>query len=337
MKNKECSMNPFKAFRIHNNNGAIGAGLEAVCLEDLNEGEVVIEAAYSGINFKDALAATGKGKVVKRFPLVGGIDVSGTVISSTNVHFKEGDEVLAAGAGLGEQYDGGFAEYVRVNADCVVPLPKGLTLYEAMVIGTPGFTAALALNRLEENHQNPANGPIVITGASGGVGNLAVDIFANRGYEIAAITGKRLQEERLKHLGAHKVLPYDEILFGGRPLESAIWGGAVDSVGGEILAWLTRTVKEWGNIACIGLAGGHELDTTVMPFILRGVSILGISSANCPHTLRCEIWHRLGCELKPQHLDLIHSKTVKLDELMPVFKSMMMRETEGRTVVQIKQ
>jgi len=329
-------MNQFLAFRIHNNDGVIRAGLESITMDDLNDGEVVIEAAYSGINFKDALAATGRGKILKRFPLVGGIDVSGTVAGSKSIRFKEGDAVVIAGAGLGERYDGGFAEYVRIKADCVVPLPNSLTPFEAMVIGTPGFTAALALHRLEENHQDPAKGPIVITGASGAVGNLAVDIFANEGYDVTAVTGKKKQKEKLKQLGAHSVLLREEIDMGSRPLERALWGGAVDTVGGEILAWLTRTVKEWGNIASIGLAGGHELNTTVMPFILRGVSILGISSANCPHTLSREIWQRLGYELKPQHLELIHSKTVGLDGLMPVFDAMMARKTEGRTVVKIK-
>jgi len=329
-------MDSFKAFRIHNTDGRIRAGLESISLDDLTEGEVVIEAAFSGINFKDALAATGKGKILKRFPLVGGIDVSGTVMSSRSGEFKEGDAVLVAGAGLGERYDGGFAEYVRIKANCVVHLPKGLTLFEAMVIGTAGFTAALALHRLEDNHQDPAKGPIAITGASGGVGNMAIDIFSGRGYDVTAITGKSAYHEKLKQLGAHKVMQHDEIEMGTRPLERAVWGGAVDNVGGDVLTWLTRTVNEWGNIASIGMAGGFGLNTTVMPFILRGVSVVGISSTNCPHTLKREIWQRLGGELKPQHLDLIHSKTVSLDGLMPVFDAMMERKTEGRTVVKIK-
>jgi NADPH2:quinone reductase len=329
-------MKPFRAFRIHDDNGVIRAGLESVTLDDLSDGEVVIEAAYSGINYKDALAATGKGKILKRFPLTGGIDVSGTVVRSKSKQFKEGDEVLAGSGGLGEWCDGGFAEYVRMRAENIVPLPKGLTLFEAMILGTSGFTAALALHRLEQNNQNPDKGPIVITGASGGVGNLAINIFAERGYSVTAVTGKEAQAAKLKQLGAHAVLLHDEITMGVRPLESALWGGAVDNVGGEMLGWLTRTVKEWGNIASVGNAGGHVLNTTVMPFILRGVSILGISSANCPDALRREIWQRLGSELKPQHLELIHSQTVQLEDLMPVFKAMIGRETQGRTVVKIK-
>ncbi|MFC1748263.1 YhdH/YhfP family quinone oxidoreductase [Pseudomonadota bacterium] len=328
-------MNTFKAFRIHNDNGTIRAGIESIALDDLSEGEVVIKAAYSGINFKDALAGTGKGQILKHFPLVGGVDVSGVVHSSNDKEFKQGDEVLVCGAGLGETFDGGYAEYVRVKADCVVPLPKGLSLFDAMVMGTPAFTAALALHRLEENRQSPCKGPMLITGASGGVGNLAVDIFANGGYEVVAVTGKESQDEKLKQLGANQVLHHNGIKMGQHPLEKSLWGGAVDTVGGDTLAWLTRTIKPWGNIASIGLAADHELNTTVMPFILRGVSILGISSANCPHTLRRKIWQRLGNELRPQHLDIIHSKTIQIDELMPAFEEMLARKTDGRIVVKL--
>jgi len=329
-------MGTFKAFRIHNHEGRISSGLESIDLDNLNDGELVIESAFSGVNFKDALAATGKGKILRRFPLVGGIDVSGTVVSSKSKEFREGDAVLVAGGGLGERYDGGFAEYVRVDAGFVVPLPGGLTLFEAMVIGTAGFTAALALHRLETIGQTPSRGPIAVTGASGGVGCTAIDIFAGRGYQVTAVTGKNAQEEKLKQLGAHAVLRHEDIEMGTRPLESAVWGGAVDNVGGETLAWLTRTVNEWGSIAAIGNAGGFGLETTVMPFILRGVSVVGISSTNCPHPLRKEIWGRLGGDLKPQHLELIHSRTVSLEGLMPVFEAMMERKTEGRTVVKIK-
>ena len=328
-------MDKFRAFRIHNDNGTIRASIEYVSLDDLTEGEVAIKSAYSGINFKDALAATGKGKILRRFPLNGGIDVSGTVHESSNPQFKQGDKVLVTGCGLSEIYDGGYAEYVRIKADCVVPLPESLSLFDAMAMGTPAFTAALALHRMEENHQTPDKGPIAITGATGGVGNLAIDMFSRRGYEVVAITGKQAHEAKLKKLGAHTVLLRDEIDIGMHPLEKGLWGGAVDTVGGETLAWLTRTVKEWGNIASIGLAASHELNTTVMPFILRGVSVLGVSSTNCPCNLRRDIWQRLGNELKPNHLDTITSKTIQLDELVPSFNEMLERKSEGRTVVKI--
>ncbi len=330
-------MDKFHAFRIHYDNGSIRAEIELVMLDELTEGDVVIKAAYSGVNFKDALAGTGKGKILRRFPLNGGIDVSGLVYQSSNPLFKPGDKVLVTGCGLSEVYDGGYAEYVRVKSDCVVPLPESLSLFDAMAMGTPAFTAALALHRMEENHQSPDKGPIVITGATGGVGSLAIDIFSQRGYEVVAITGKQAHEAKLKQLGAHTVLMRDEIEMGHQPLEKGLWGGAVDTTGGDTLAWLTRTVKEWGNIASIGLAASDELNTTVMPFILRGVSILGISSTNCPCELRRKIWQRLGNELKPKHLDSITAKTIKLDELMNSFNDMLERKSEGRTVVQICQ
>jgi NADPH2:quinone reductase len=326
-------MNPFRAFRIYEEHGAVRARIESVPPEVLNDGEILIQSAYSGINFKDALAATGRGKILKRFPLTGGIDVSGTVVRSASSHFKEGDDVLAAGGGIGERYDGGFAEYVRLKEDCAVPLPKGLTLFEAMVLGTAGFTAALALHRFEENQQDPGSGPLVVTGAGGGVGNIAVDMFSNRGYRVTAVTSKKELSDRLQRLGAESILLHDEITMGTRPLENALWGSAVDTLGGPILGWLTRTVKEWGNIACIGNAGGPDLNTTVMPFILRGVNLLGISSANCPHALRLEIWKRLGSDLKPRHLDLIHTQTVPMENLMQACEAMMARQTQGRTVV----
>ncbi len=327
----------FRAFRIHDDHGKHRAGVEELTLDDLSAGEVVIEAAYSGVNYKDALAGTGKGKILRRYPLVGGIDVSGVVVHSDNEQFRAGDEVLVTGCGLSEIYDGGYAEYVRAPADCVVALPPGITLYEAMAMGTPAFTAALALHRMEEMGQRPERGPIVVTGATGGVGNLAIDIFSARGYAVTAITGKAQFNDSLKALGAKEVIDRYTLQMGTRPLEAAQWGGAVDTVGGETLSWLTRTVGEWGNIASIGLAGSHELHTTVMPFILRGASILGISSANCPCPLRRHIWQRLGTDLRPHHLDLIAHRTITLEQLMPTFEEMLAGNAYGRTVVDIKQ
>jgi NADPH2:quinone reductase len=326
----------FRAFRIHTDNNTTRAGLEQLTLDDLTSGEVVIEAHWSGVNYKDALAGTGQGKILRKSPLVGGIDVSGVVVESKSDEFHVGDEVLVTGAGLSEIYDGGYAEYVRVKAECVVPLPRGLTLFEAMAMGTPAFTAALALQRMEENRQNPSRGPIVITGASGGVGSLAIDIFATGGYEVVALTSKQEHEESLKQFGAKRVLLRSELDMGTAPLEQGQWGGAVDTVGGDTLAWLTRTTKERGNIASIGLADEAEFNTTVMPFILRGINLLGISSANCPAALRRKIWKRLGYEIKPQHLDNIVSNTITLDELPAAFDAMLASKSHGRTVVKIK-
>lgn len=326
----------FRAFRIHTDNGTTRAGLEQLTLDDLTAGDVVIEAAWSSVNYKDALAATGKGKILRQSPLVGGIDVAGVVVESSSDEFQVGDEVLVTGAGLSEIYDGGYAEYVRVKSECVVPLPKGLTQFEAMAMGTPAFTAALALHRMEENRQNPSRGPIVVTGATGGVGMLAIDIFATRGYEVVALTGKKEHTEQLLQLGANQVLLRSELEMGEAPLEKGLWGGAVDTVGDDTLAWLTRTTKECGNIAVIGLVAGAEFNTTVMPFILRNINLLGIGSANCPATLRRKIWKKLGNELKPQHLNNIINRTISLDGLPAAFEAILTGKSHGRTVVKIK-
>lgn len=329
-------MNKFRAFRIHTDTNGVRAGIEQLNLEDLTAGDVVIEAAYSGVNYKDALAATGKGKILRRSPLVGGIDVAGTVVESGYPQFHPGDPVLISGAGLSEIYDGGYAEYVRAPANCVTALPAGLSLLEAMVLGTPALTAALALHRMEQLDQEPGKGSILVTGASGGVGNLAVSIFAARGYHVTALTGKAELKDQLIALGATEVISRHDLQMGKRPLEKALWGGAVDTVGGETLAWLTRTVNEWGNIASVGLVGGSELHTTVMPFILRGISIVGINSTTCTSTLRRQLWQQLGSELKPKRLDLIHRETITMEQLMPNFEKILAGKLHGRTVVKIK-
>jgi len=328
-------MDRFRAYRIHETDGVITAGLEELGLDDLAPGEVVIRACYSSINYKDALAATGKGKILRRFPLVGGIDVAGVVTDSEDPRFRAGDRVLVTGCGLGESHDGGFSEVVRVPADWVVPLPAELSLYTAMAIGTAGFTAALAIDRLEQNGLQPDQGPVIVSGASGGVGSIAIDLLDGRGYEVVALTGKTTEALYLNGLGAGSLLVRTDLPTGKRPLEQAQWAGAVDNVGGELLAWLTRTVKPWGSIASIGMAGGIELDTTVMPFILRGVSVLGITSANCPMPRRRRIWQRLAGDLAPRHLDAIVSRVVSLDDLPAVFGQLLAGQHRGRTVVQL--
>jgi acrylyl-CoA reductase (NADPH) len=325
----------FRALRIHQERGATRAVLEELTLADLTPGEVVIETRYSGVNYKDALAATGRGRILRRTPLVGGIDVAGVVAESRDPRFREGDAVLVSGCGLGEDHDGGFAERVRVPAEWIVPLPEGMSAFDAMAIGTAGFTAALAIERLEQNGQRPDHGPVVITGATGGVGSLAIDLLSGRGYAVTALTGKPHAGVYLKGLGARELLDRHGLTLGERPLESAQWAAAVDNVGGAVLAWLTRTVKPWGAIACIGMAGGVELHTTVMPFILRGVSLLGISSANCPKATRWRLWERLASDLRPVHLDAIVSETIGLDGLPGVFENLLSRRHTGRTVVRI--
>jgi len=328
-------MSRFRALRIRQQDGAIHAAIEEISPGEPGPGEVVIEARYSGVNYKDALAATGKGKILRRFPLVGGIDVAGVVAASRDSRFREGDGVLVSGCGLGEENDGGFAERVRVPADWVIPLPAGMSAFDAMALGTAGFTAALAVERLEQNGLHPGHGPVVVTGASGGVGSLAIDMLSGRGYDVTALTGKPAAADYLTGLGARTVLDRETLVMGERPLETALWGGAVDNVGGPVLAWLTRTVRPWGSIAGIGMAGGVELRTTVMPFILRGVSLLGITAANCPMDVRRRLWARLAGDLRPAHLESIVSEVVGLEDLPAVFEKLLSRRHTGRTVVRL--
>lgn len=323
----------FRAFRIHNEHDQVRGALVDMTLDDLSPGAVVIRAAYSSVNYKDALAATGTGKIVRRFPLVGGIDVSGVVDSSTDPRFKSGDEVLVTGYDLGVQQDGGYAGYVRVPADWVVPLPAGLTMFEAMALGTAGFTAGLAIVRLEQIGLRPESGPVIVTGATGGVGSVAVAGLARLGYEVTAMTGKDAEHDYLRRLGARTILDRSTVQMGTRPLEKASWGGAVDAVGGDTLAWLTRTTNYWGGIASTGLTGGVELRMTVMPFILRGVSIVGIDSVMCPMNIRRRVWQRLAEDIKPPLEDI--ARTITLDELPGAFATLLAGRARGRYVVRI--
>lgn len=330
-------MERVKAFRIHREGERIWGQCEQFAVQDLDPGGVVIRAAYSSVNYKDALAATGSGKIIRRFPRVGGIDVSGTVESSSDPRFQTGDKVLVTGYELGVDHDGGYAERVCVPADWVVALPQGLSLFEAMALGTAGFTAALCIQRMEDNGQRPEAGPVVVTGATGGVGSIAIDILDKLGYAVTAVTGKEAARPYLHSLGASEILDRNSLDLGSHPLESGLWGGAVDNVGGDILAWLTRTTRPWGNIVSVGLAGGSELHTTVMPFILRGVSVLGVTSSGCPAALRHRLWQRLASELKPRHLDTIVSAIVALEGLPGVFERMLKGELTGRTVVRLSE
>jgi len=328
-------MNAFRAFRIHERDGKIAAGFERMTVDALTAGEVVIRVKYSSINYKDALAATGAGKILRKYPLNGGIDLSGEVVSSEDARYEPGRKVLVTGCGHSETLDGGYAEFARSKGDFVIPLPDGMSLFDAMGLGTAGFTAALALARMEQNGQKPSMGPIVVTGASGGVGTIAIDLLAGRGYEVVAVSGKPEADALLTSLGATRILRRQDIDLGKRPLEAAQWGGAVDNVGGDILTWLTRTTDNWGNIASIGLAASHKLETTVMPFILRGVSLLGINSSAMPREVRVGIWKRLATDLKPRHLDKVVTHTIRFDDLPKAFDDYVKNRIMGRTVVQI--
>jgi NADPH2:quinone reductase len=328
-------VNSFRAFRIHQEGGKVVARLETIGLDDLGPGEVVVKVGYSTINYKDALAATGAGKILRKYPLVGGIDFAGEVVSSQSPEFTPGQKVLVNGCGLSETHDGGYAQYARVQGDWVVAIPPGLDEFQCMAIGTAGYTAALAIHRMEQNGQQPAGGEIVVTGATGGVGSLAIDMLAGRGYKVAALTGKKSATAYLEQLGAARVLLREGLNLGSRPLEEAQWAGAIDNLGGDVLAWLTRTTNFWGNIASIGLAASPELKTTVVPFILRGVNLLGINSVFTPRPLRLAVWQRLAADLKPRHLDKIVTRTVSLDELPQAFEPYVKGAVTGRAVVKI--
>jgi len=317
----------FRAFRIHEEDRKIAARFEELTLEDLSPGDVVVRVTYSGINYKDALAATGTARILRRYPLVGGIDFAGVVESSADARFRAGDAVLVTGNALSETHDGGYAEYARVPADWAIPMPQGLDARSAMALGTAGFTAALAVHLMERNDQTPEGGAIAVTGATGGVGSIAIDMLASRGKASAV--------EYLKSLGAARVLLRDDIDYGSKPLEATLFGGAIDNVGGKTLAWLTRTVGYRGNIASIGLAGGAQLETTVMPFILRGVNLLGINSSATPRALRLAVWQRIATDLAPRHLARIVTRTVDFADLPGAFAALIDGHNLGRTLVKI--
>jgi NADPH2:quinone reductase len=328
-------MSTFKAFRINRREKQIVAGFEQLTIDDLTPGDVVIRVRWSTINYKDALAATGASPILRKYPLNGGIDLAGEVVSSTDARYSPGQQVVVTGCSLSETVDGGYSEMARVAGDSVIPLPAGLTLFDAMAVGTAGFTAALAVHQMERNGQVPSRGPVVVTGATGGVGSIAIDMLAGRGYEVVAVSGKPDQDDYLRRIGAARILRRQEIDLGSKPMEAAQWAGAVDNVGGELLTWLTRTVDFWGNIASVGLAGGFKLETTVMPFILRGVNLLGINSVLTPRDVRLEVWKRIATDLRPSQLDRICTKVVDFDELPAQFDDYIHGRVTGRTVVRI--
>lgn len=328
-------MSRFRAYRIDRQGDEVVAGFREMEIDELTEGNVVVRVSHSTINYKDALAATGAGAILRRYPLNGGIDLAGSVESSDDANFQPGTPVLVNGCGLSETVDGGYAGYARVDSASLVPIPEGMTPAEAMQIGTAGYTAALAIHRMEQNGQLPENGPVVVTGATGGVGSIAIDMLAARGYEAVAVTGKADAADYLRRIGAQQVVARDAIDFGKRPLEKAEWSGAIDNLGGDYLAWLTRTMRYGGNIASVGLAASPKLVTTVLPFILRGVCLLGINSVETPRNLRLAVWSRIAGDLRPQHLDTIGGETIAFDQLPDYFQRHLDGTVTGRTVVEI--
>ncbi|MBT8059835.1 MAG: oxidoreductase [Gammaproteobacteria bacterium] len=325
----------FRAFRVHKDDDGHRAQVDSIGLADLSEGDVTIRVSHSGINYKDALAGAGAAPIMRRFPMVGGIDVAGTVVASDSERFNEGDEVLVTGAGLSETRDGGYSEYLRVESNWTLPLPAGLSALDAMTIGTAGFTAALSLHRMEAAGQAPEMGPVLVTGATGGVGSIAIDILSNAGYQVHAYSGKEEHFGWLAAMGAEECISRHEVEWGRRPLESARWAGCIDSVGGDTLSGICAAIKPWGNIASCGLAGGIKINTTVMPFIVRGVSLIGIDSPLCPYPIREVIWEKLAGPWKPRNLQMILNRIVGLDDLSDIFGGMLDGQSLGRIVVEL--
>ncbi|MEW5782711.1 MAG: oxidoreductase [Pseudomonadota bacterium] len=326
----------FKALLIRQEDGRVTAGFEQMIEPALDPGEVTIRVLWSDVNYKDALAATGAGKIIRRFPCIGGIDLSGVVIDSQSPQFRPGDEVLATSFDIGVAHHGGYAEIARMPAAWVRRIPAGLDVRSAMALGTAGFTAGLAVARMEHDGLRPDKGPVVVSGATGGVGSIAIEILAKSGYEVHALTGKAEATDYLKALGAREVILRSSLdLSRIRPLEKAQWAGAVDNLGGEVLAWMASTMKQGGTIASIGLAASMELKTTVAPFILRGVSLLGIDSGYIGEPWRSEVWRRLGSDWKPEKV--IHQvREIGFDELPSVFDDFLQSRVTGRIVVRIQ-
>lgn len=328
-------MTKFNAFRIHQDSSGHRAGPESLTLDQLTPGEVTVRVEWSAVNYKDALAVTGRGKILRHSPLVGGVDAAGRVEASTDPRFIAGMPVVVTGGGLGETRDGGFAPWLRVPAEAVIPLPETLNTRQAMIIGSAGFTAALAFDRMEHNGQRPELGPLLVTGASGGVGSFATVLGNRRGYEVAALTLKPESIEHLEALGACKVILRNGLEMGRRALEAARFGGVIDTLGGDYLGWAIRCVKPRGNVAAIGMATGSDFSTSVMPFILRGVNLLGINSVEVSRERRIRLWNRLAEDLEPRQLDAICAGEIGFAELREFCVQMLDGHVHGRTLVRV--
>lgn len=325
----------FRAFVVDKMGDTFSAGIQELTLDDLPAGDVLVRVAYSSVNYKDGLASIPNGRIVRSYPFIPGIDLAGTVVESTDSRFQPGDEVIVTSYELGVSHFGGFSEYARVPAGWIVPLPKGLGMKEAMAIGTAGFTAALSVQRLQELGVTPDKGPVLVTGATGGVGSTAVAMLAKLGYEVAASTGKVSEHQYLKQLGAKEILDREEVTDTSRPLQKERWAGAVDPVGGKTLAYLLSSVRYGGSVAVSGLTGGTDLQTTVFPFILRGVNLLGIDSVYCPMDVRVNLWNRLAGDLKPAGLLESIGREISLDELPGTLSAILQGEVRGRAIVRM--
>ncbi|PCM45854.1 MDR family oxidoreductase [Marinobacter sp. ANT_B65] len=324
----------FRGILIEKNDDQYGASIKEIDEAQLPEGDVKVQVTHSTLNYKDALAITGKGAVVRKFPMVPGIDLAGVVEESSHPDYKAGDNVLLNGWGVGEGHWGGLAQKARLNGDWLIPLPEQFTPAQAMAIGTAGYTAMLCVLALERHGVKPSDGDILVTGATGGVGSVAVAVLAKLGYSVVAVTGRSQDSVYLKHLGATEILDRLEFSQPGKPLGKARWAGAVDVAGGHVLANICATMKYRGVVTACGLAAGMEFPATVAPFILRGVTLAGIDSVMCPRPDRLEAWQRLATDLDLEKLGQIGSE-IGLDEVISSAEKLLNGEIRGRVVVDV--
>lgn len=326
----------FQALVVDKTESSFSVSIKPITVEDLPAGEVLIKVAYSSVNYKDGLASIPNGKIVRSYPFIPGIDLSGIVVSSTDERFYEGQEVIATGYGIGVSHFGGYSEYARIPAAWITPIPTGLSLREAMIYGTAGLTAALSIQALEDHEVSPEKGKVLVTGATGGVGGSAIAMLSTKGYSVVASSGNADAKEYLTTLGAEEIISRDEVIGEStKPLEKQLWQAAVDSVGGNSLAAILSKISYRGSVAASGLTGGTSVPTTVLPFILRGVNLLGIDSVECPTELRSKVWARMASDLKPAQLDALVDREVTLSELPQALEDILQGNLKGRVLVRI--